>query len=276
MALRSILAAFSGDPASCGALSFALGLQRSHGAHLTGVVWHGPSAVETRFRAYLTRGVHEMLSSRDAEATAAVRAEFAARVAAEGDPARASFIDLHAVEDFSLPERARGYDLAVMSRRAAELGREMYWARPDVVALRSGRPVITVPDDHVGRGTPRHLLFAWDGKRAAARALGDALHLMVPAERITVLSVTRRETAAPEAGDDVVGLIARHGIAAKRLTRPPARQGTLHTILETADEVGADLLVMGAYEHSKFTEDLLGGVTRDILGRARIPVLMSH
>lgn len=276
MALRSILAAFSGDPSSCDALAFALGLQRIHGAHLTGVVWHGPGAVEGRFRAYLTRGVAEMLTTREAEATAAVRADFEARVAADGDPARASFIDLHALEDFSLPERARAYDLVVMSRHAAELGREMYWARPDVVALRSGRPVITVPDDHRGAPPLRHLLFAWDGKRAAARALGDALHLLAPPERITVLTVARREEAAPEAGDDIAGLIRRHGIEARRLVRPPARQGIVHTIAAAAEEIGADLLVMGAYEHSKLAEDLLGGVTRDILGRARLPVLMAH
>jgi nucleotide-binding universal stress UspA family protein len=76
-------------------------------------------------------------------------------------------------------------------------------------------------------------------------------------------------------GDDVMALLGRHCIAARRLVRPPSR-GTSATILATAAEVGADLLVMGAYEHSKFSEDFLGGVTQDILTGAGLPVLMSH
>jgi nucleotide-binding universal stress UspA family protein len=276
MPLKSILAAFSGDPASCSALRVALLLQKAHAAHVTGVVWHGPGPVAARHRPYLTRGVAQMLSEREQTATEMVRADFERRVAEAGDPARASFIDLHALEDFSLPERARAYDLVVMSRHAAEVGREHASARPDVVALRSGRPVIAVPDGYDGREPGRDVLLAWDGKRASARALGDLIHLIGVAGTLTVLTIAGKPSPEPEAGDDVMALIRRHGLRAERLIRPAGRGGVTAAILDAAAEVGAGLVAMGAYEHSKVSEDLLGGVTREILGRAKIPVLMSH
>ena len=275
MPLRSILAAFSGDPHSCTALQLALQLQRRHGAHLTGVVWHGRVPLETRHRAFLSRTVADMLANREDEAAQVIRADFEARVTAGGDPAAASFIDLHEMEDLSLPERARAYDLVVMSRHAAEVGREHAEVRPDVMALRSGRPIVTVPDAYDG-ALPEHVLLAWDGKRAAARALGDLVHVLGGVRRVTVLTVASAPEAPPEGGDDVIGLLHRHGLEASRIYRAAPRGKIVRTILDACSDTGAQMLAMGAYEHSKFTEDLWGGVTRDILADARLPVLMSH
>jgi nucleotide-binding universal stress UspA family protein len=275
MPLKSILAAFSGDPASCSALHFALSLQRRHAAHVTGVVWHGPVPLESRHRAFLSRDVSTMLMGREDEAALRIRTDFEARVAETGDPARASFIDLHEMETFSLPQHARAYDVVVMTRHAAEVGREHAEVRPDVVALRCGRPVITVPDEFAGP-VPAHVLLAWDGKRAATRALGDLLHVLGGAERVTLLTVANSPEPRGEAGDDVAAYLERHGVAAQWLHRAAGRQRITRVLLDVCAEVGADMLAMGAYEHSKFTEDLLGGVTRDILMDARLPVMMSH
>jgi nucleotide-binding universal stress UspA family protein len=276
MPFKSILAAYSGDATGSSGLKLALAIARRFDAHLTGVVWHGPSDFERRYRSYLTRDIIEMLAARDAETVAEIRADFEARVASESFAPRASFLDLKGVSDFSLAETARTYDLTVIGSRAAEVGREHFSARPDVVALRSVRPVILVPRDYAPGPTPlgRRVLVAWDGKRAAARALGDAMHFLDAGAEITVLTVGEEPRRHP--GDDVMALLGRHGIAARRLVRPSSRGGTSATILSTAAEVGADLLVMGAYEHSKFSEDLLGGVTQDILTGAALPVLMSH
>jgi nucleotide-binding universal stress UspA family protein len=274
MSIKSILASYRGDAASCSGLELALYMAEKYQSHLTGVVWHGPSVIESRFGSYIPRDVAEMLAERDAGAVAEIRAEFEAHVAERGDPARTSFLDLAGVSDFSLADCARGYDIVVMGRHTIEAGREHFSARPDVVALRSGRPVIVVPTDYRNAALGEHALVAWDGKRAAARALGDAMHILETKTRVTVLTVGG--TAPDKPGDDVMALLARHGIPAERVVRPASRAGISATILDACAEVGAELLVMGAYEHSKFSEDLLGGVTRDILERAEIPVLMSH
>jgi nucleotide-binding universal stress UspA family protein len=275
MPLKSVLAAFSGDPASCKALEMALRFQQRDQAHVTGVVWHGRLPIESRHRAYLSRDVVEMLVGREDAAARAIRADFEARVAAGGDPARATFIDLHEMEDFSLPRQARFHDLVVMSRHAAEVGHEHAEVRPDVIALHSGRPIVTVPDSFSGT-LPAHVLLAWDGKRAAGRALGDLLHVIGGIGRVTVLTVAPAPEAPAQAADELVALLGRHGIEARRVYENAPRKRIARAILDSCASTGADMLVMGAYEHSKFTEDLWGGVTRDILADAHLPVLMSH
>ena len=88
----------------------------------------------------------------------------------------------------------------------------------------------------------------------------------------------RRWKAPPEAvpGGGIMTLLERHGVHAVSLHVPRDRRGVARIIDEAAQQVGAELLVMGAFEHSKFSQDLFGGVTHEILKSARIPVLMSH
>ncbi len=274
MALKSILAAYAGDANGSSGLRLAIHMAKKYDAHLTGVVWYGPSPFEHRFRRYMTRDVLETLASRDDEVVAEMRADFEARIAAENLQGRSNFIELRSNSDFSLAACGRGYDITVIGNRASAIGRDHFSARPDVVALRSGKPVVLVPSDFEPSQLGQRALVAWDGKRAAARALGDALHILATKESVTVLSIGAPPHSGP--GDDVMTLLKRHGIAAEHVIRPAGKEGIGRTILNTCTEVGAGLLIMGAYEHSKFAEDLLGGVTRDILDMAHVPVLLSH
>jgi hypothetical protein len=189
MPIRSILAAYSGDAAGCSGLGLALVMQRRYGAHLTGVVWHGPGLIESRFLACMTRDILDLLHERDATRVAEMRADFEARVARHGDSEKAHFLEIESESDFSLAESARGFDIVVMTRLAVDASRAHFTARPDVVALRSGRPVIVVPPDHAATELSEHALVAWDGKRASARALGDAMHILETKTRVTLLSV---------------------------------------------------------------------------------------
>jgi len=274
MAIKSIIAAYSGDAEGSSGLHLAAQMARKYGAHLTGVVWHGPTFLETRYRGFLSQDVVGMLRTRDAEILDEIRSDFERRVAAEGLEGQSSFLDLDGRSDFNLAEHARGYDIVVMGNRAAAMGREHFVARPDVVALRSGRPLILVPKDYSAAEINEHAVIAWDGKRAAARALGDAMQILETKSRVTVLTVG--ETPVRPSADDIVTLLRRHGIEAEAMVRPADRGGVARTLMEVCQEVGTGLLVMGAYEHSKFSEDILGGVTRDIFDEAPLPVLMSH
>jgi nucleotide-binding universal stress UspA family protein len=274
MGLKSILAAYAGDADGSSGLKLAIHMARKYDAHLTGVVWYGPSPFEHRFRRYMTAEVLDTLASRDDEVVAEMRADFEARITAENLQGRSNFIELRSNSDFSLAACSRGYDITVIGHRASAIGKDHFAARPDVVALRSGKPVILVPSQFEPEQLGRRALVAWDGKRAAARALGDALHILATKDSVTVLSVGSAPSAGP--GDDVMTLLKRHGIAADHVIRPAAKGSIGRTILDTCSEVDAGLLIMGAYEHSKFAEDLLGGVTRDILDMSHIPVLLSH
>ncbi len=118
--------------------------------------------------------------------------------------------------------------------------------------------------------------MAWDGKRAATRALGDAMQILQTKSRVTILTIGKEDALPRSTSDDIKALLRRHGIEAEAMVRPSARGGIGRMILDACAEVGAGLRVMGAYEHSKYSEDVLGGVTRDIFDHATLPVLMSH
>ena len=143
----------------------------------------------------------------------------------------------------------------------------------------SGRPVLIVPYVFRGGFQARRILVAWDHSRAAARALHDALPLIRKAEFVQTVTVERggrgrRETEVP--GADVAAHLARHGLTVD-VHRIPGEDVTVaDALLSYAADTGADLLVMGGYEHSRFRELLLGGATLGILQSATLPVLMSH
>lgn len=218
----------------------------------------------------------EILDQRDAETIAGIRADFDERLAAEAQPIAASFLEIKGEEGYSLADAARGYDLVVMGKRMAQAGREHFTVRPDVVAQRSGRPLILVPNEYDSARFNRHVVIGWDGMRAAARAIGDAMPILERADEVTLLTVGDESRLPRLAGDDIVTLLGHHGVRATRRVEPSPRGSTGQALLSICGEMGADLLVMGAYEHRKFTEELLGGVTEDIFADANLPVLMSH
>lgn len=151
----------------------------------------------------------------------------------------------------------------------------------ETLLLESGRPVLVVP--YAGRFTSvaKRLLVAWSGGRESARALHDAMPLM-PGTTVHVLQMTTSERPPHWAEDTTVGQVVRalkaHGIEATaeeaRCVESDAAIG--ETLLSRAADFNADLIVMGAYGHSRLRELVLGGVTRTLLATMTVPVLMSH
>jgi nucleotide-binding universal stress UspA family protein len=144
------------------------------------------------------------------------------------------------------------------------------------LVFESGLPVILVPE--AAKPAPLdHIAIAWDGSRVAARALTDALHLLAPGGRITVLTV-EDEKALP--GADPAGNLA----TALRLRGHDARSVNLvlggkriaEVLQAGAMESGARLLAMGGFGHSRLRDFVLGGATLGVLSNLRMPVLLSH
>lgn len=162
---------------------------------------------------------------------------------------------------------------------------------PDMVPhvlLHAARPVLVLPATSapVPPVIGRRVLAAWDAGREAARALAGALPLLKRAARVdlVVCDTQADGRAASEAAlADPVAWLARHGVAATLQVHllegrrgRMARDAVGEALLSLAADCGADLLVMGAYAHSRMRETILGGVTRTVLSQMTLPVLMEH
>ena len=145
---------------------------------------------------------------------------------------------------------------------------------PEAVLFNSGGPMLMVPYIHKGPLDTHHVGIAWDGSRLAARALRDAMPFLMGAKAVTVIAVNEQASAA--SSDQLVGHLARRGIAA-RVQRLAVERGDVQAaILSIAAESDMGLLVMGGYGHSRLHERILGGVTRGMFESMTVPVLMSH
>lgn len=139
-----------------------------------------------------------------------------------------------------------------------------------------GRPLLLVPHE-VEQLTAKTVLIAWKDTREARRAVFDALPILKLCEQAVVVEIdeSNEPTAAQAAVNDVVVFLSRHGVKARGMTPPlldrPAQQ--LDTL---AWEEGADLIIAGAYGHSRFREWVVGGATRDFIMRMPRCVLLSH
>lgn len=139
----------------------------------------------------------------------------------------------------------------------------------ETLAVDSGRPVLAIP--HAGRFADlgQRVLVAWKPTREAARAVTAMLPLLIPGAQVHVCSW----------GSDpreLQPLLLRHGIEAEFHQEGPAN-GTLgEQLLSRAADIGADLMVMGCYGHSRARELLLGGASRTVLSSMTLPVLLAH
>jgi nucleotide-binding universal stress UspA family protein len=145
------------------------------------------------------------------------------------------------------------------------------------VVLGCGRPVLGVPIANVPERIGRTVLLAWDGSRPASRAMNDALPFLVEAEAVTVLAVDADDRLLSSL-DAAVTHLQRHGVAAaaERSDDVLGDGDIAATIFAEADYRRADLVVAGAYGHSRLGEALLGGVSRKLLHQMMVPILMSH
>jgi nucleotide-binding universal stress UspA family protein len=146
------------------------------------------------------------------------------------------------------------------------------------VLVACGRPVVLAsekPEDVIGAT----IVVAWKETAEAARAVTAAMPLLSRAKRVVVLTVEETTPPANEEGppgDRLARKLAAHGIAVEARNVLPGKRVASDALLAASHEAGADLLVMGAYSHSRFRELVFGGFTRQILQTCNLPVLMLH
>ena len=169
----------------------------------------------------------------------------------------------------------RRFDLIVLGQPERKTPNDVI---DEAVLFESGRPVILVPFIQEGGMTLDHVLVCWDGSRAAARAVADALPFLKKAKQVEIVIVSEKPNKKDEMpGTDLGQHLARHGLKVEisHITKPP-HMDVASTILSYAADSTTDVIVMGGYGHSRLREFFLGGVTRGLLEQMTVPVLMSH
>jgi nucleotide-binding universal stress UspA family protein len=172
-----------------------------------------------------------------------------------------------------LVEYARLRDLTILSIPASN---DQWFA--EALIFGSGKPTLILPESPQPRpfelGT---VAVAWDFSRAAARAISDALPILELARKVRVVTVIKDKVLDNKhSGEELAKNLARHGIDVV-LDEVDARGNPIGKVLEShALSHKADLLVMGAYGHSRLREFVLGGATQSLLSKPPLPILFSH
>jgi nucleotide-binding universal stress UspA family protein len=147
------------------------------------------------------------------------------------------------------------------------------------VIMDSGRPVLILPRQSPSKLQLRQIVCGYNGSKESARAIHDALPFLLPAGDVRLVWVDpsrKSESAGPLRGSDMAEVLDRHGIRVTTEAMARSGQDVGETLLTRAQDLGADLIVMGAHGHSRLREYVLGGATRSALSNIRIPLLMSH
>ena len=167
-------------------------------------------------------------------------------------------------------------DLVVVGHPAPD-GLPEYMA-PERILLESGGPLLIIPNAWAGETIGEKIVIGWNATREARHAVSDAMAFLVAASSVTVLLIDPQEHwgHGEEPGADVALYLTRHGapVAVERLTTRGS--SVAEALLAYVQQHAIDLLVLGAYSHARLRELLLGGVTRTLLARMPVPVLISR
>ncbi|MBV9251031.1 MAG: universal stress protein [Acetobacteraceae bacterium] len=285
MALKNVLIHLDSSARSNSRLGLACSLARRWGAHLTGVF-----IVDLPTPEFFYAGAVPYMAVPPEELLDRIRAE----AIAGSDPVQAQFRERLRTEDLqgewrlaegnlpaTLALHARYADLTIVGQPAPNDRREATASNAAIVTtvMSSGRPVLAVPYAGEFSAVGERVLVAWNASRESARAVNDALPLLEQAKMVTVLAVNPRHGIGGQ-GDvpaaDITLHLARHGVRAEAAHTVATDIADGETLLSYAADISADLIVAGAYGHSRARELVFGGVTRTLLNEMTVPVFLSH
>ncbi len=176
-------------------------------------------------------------------------------------------------------DNARYADFVVLPQGYSQFGETKPQRIDDYLSIYMGRPTIVTPDIKRVFNLPKKIMIAWDESQEATRAVHDAMPLLEYAEDVQITCVSNEpeeHKANIIYSDDLRKHLSHHGVKAEAVNEDELPEGTGKTILQSALEFDADLIVMGAYGETRLKEMVLGGVTRYLLSKTTIPLLLSH
>lgn len=280
MAIKDLLVAYDGNEASEKALEFALKMGAKYGAVVTGMKVNTPPKFDSHVRRWVPEDVLKGMAEAQNEASAAIKAKFDAHVAASGFKGEIGWIVEEGQPDIMLARSARFYDLLLIGQfESAFQPQKHRTVDPKELLLRAGSPTIIVPKDYSVRDFKETAAVAWDGSRFAARALKDAMQILETKKSLDVLMTDNTDSSDAVSrmpGLDLFVHLQRHGVNAKEVKLDLKGKSLADAVLAHCAATDPDVLVMGAYGRGTFTSALFGSMTRYVLQKQNVPVLLSH
>ncbi len=278
MAYKSILLHLDGGARDETALAIALQIAEQEAAHLTALHVIHPFTAALGTFGDAAGGVIADIEQDYFDAARGAAADLQQTVERHADQAGipVEWRLEEGLADEIVPLQARYADLTVANQidPASEDAPRKSGLAVNLV-MHSGRPMLLVPYAGTFAAPGKRILIAWNGSREAARAVNDAMPFLRRAELVSVLSINPRE-ADHIAGYDISNHIARHGAKAEAVRTVSGDVTVGELLLSEAADLDADMIVMGAYGHSRLMEFVMGGASRQILESMTVPVLMSH
>jgi nucleotide-binding universal stress UspA family protein len=279
MEYKSIAVHLDNGKHCLGRARVAAALARSFDAHLVGLYAVDPVELYSLRDSAMAEAIVRQTRAKEEQALRA-QSLFTQAVKA-ADLGRSEFRQSDILATEAIKVHARYADLLVIGQtdpddRITGVGPTF----PELVVLSTGRPTLVVPyysEDYPRLGN--NVLLAWSATREATRAMTDALPLLKQAKRVIVMSVNpvvSRDKHGEMPGADAALYLARHGVKAEAMQSYADEIGVGDELLARASDLEIDLIVMGAYGHSRLREVVLGGVTQTLLQHMTVPVLMSH
>jgi len=273
VAIRSILLHVDATPASIARLTLAHALADRYGARVTALFGVRPHVSRAAFaysagaalRAADEDGVPHQFERARLRELLAEREPECAWCEVVGDSVRHAFAAEAIYADLVVLGRPSGVD----EEGAAPHG------FVDSVILESGAPALVVPYPACQETVCEHVVVAWNGSPSAARALKAALPLLQRAASVHVATWGAQPPIAPFSRLDIRAWLRRHDIDAE-IHRGASATRVANDLIALVADVRADLVVMGCYGHSRIREQVFGGVTRALLARLPVPMLMTH
>ncbi|MGB0694715.1 MAG: universal stress protein [Rhodospirillaceae bacterium] len=273
MSIKNILVAFNGTQSAVSALRYGAKLGLEKEAHVTAILAHSRhETINTRSK-WIPDQARNIIRQANEDILQSIRDHFQAMAPELGLGERLHFLDEEGRVDAVLSDCARTFDLVIIGHQTGQDTDGHVMIHPDRVALMSGRPILMVPEAYDPESLHSHVVLAWDGGRASTRALADSLHILEATDRVSAITVGK--DTLPRPVEELVDQLTRHGVKIGHEFLDQ-RGSIADTLLSYCREKNPSLLVMGAYEHSKFREDFLGGVTAKLMKEIPIPILLSH
>ncbi|MFD1795641.1 universal stress protein [Paracoccus aurantiacus] len=174
--------------------------------------------------------------------------------------------------------RARFADLVVLTRPYSENASSDAEAITEAALFEGGAAVLIVPKGELPEDMGRKIMIAWNQSEETMAAVRRALPLLTAADsvEITVIDPSPHGPERSDPGGALAEMLSRHGVNSDIAVLARTLPQTSDIIAQRATEIGADMIVMGAYSHSRFREAILGGTTRNMLGKTNLPVFMAR